>query len=215
MSIFIYVAGFIGAFIFIPALVWFIWWNKSFVHKMWIAKQSGKEVTDVIWIEDKFKVVDKGGEHIIILKRHHGKTPSFKGEFWAKVFKVKNTVINIDSSEWTVHLRKHLGRGMFVYQSTEGEFHPMSILEAKGDLGFKILPQDNRGFIIRSMSQTNELSLNSHKQMIIYLAIVGAFVILVIAFVLWLIYMTESASNLCGVTGKTFSETAKNVVVGG
>lgn len=215
MTVFITVLSFVLALIFIPLGIWFVWWNKSFIHRVWIAKQSGQEVTDVIWVEDKFKVVNKNGEHTIIFKRHHGGAPSFSGDFWAKVLKNQTIKINSDDEKWKRYLKKQLGRGMFLYQSTEGEFNPMSIIQTPGGTAFKVLPQDNRGFIVRGMSEVNELSLNSRRQMIIYLAIVGAFVILVIAFVLWLIYMTESATNLCGTAGKTFSETAKNVVIGG
>jgi flagellar basal body-associated protein FliL len=194
-----------------PAAIWaFFWWN-SFKHKVWIAKQSGKDESDVIWVEDKCKVVDINGEHQIKFRGHKGGSPSFPGGFWTKVFP-KKLPHSMSEKQW-YEMKKSLGRGIFLYQTTEGEFHPMRIqTDNEGFKSFRVLTQDNRGFIIRSLSDNNELAFNGRKQMITYIAIAGVFIILAICFIIWLVYLTESASNVCNVASSSFTETAQGVI---
>lgn len=210
-TITVVVVAVVAGIIVIPAAIWLFMWWTSFTHKVWIAKQSGRDESDVIWVEDKCKVKDEKGQHVITFRGHKGASPSFPGEFWTKVFKLK--AAKVTDEDWPF-VRKNIGRGLYLYQTTEGEFHPMRIVSEGTRKGFKVLSQDNRGFVIRSLSDNNELTLSGRRQMFIYLAVAGVFIVLVVAFIMWLVYITETATNLCGVAGSNVLETLQGTVGG-
>lgn len=208
------VVGFLVGIVVIPALIWLWWWNTSFIHKATIFKQSGKDVSDVIQFEDKFKVIDRNGVHLIVFKRQQGKSPSFPGSSWLKWMRHKTIKIT-DENEWSV-MRKHLSRGAMFYQTTEGEYHPVGFVKNdKGLAELKVLTQDNRLFLVSTYQEINDLTWTTRKQLIALAVIIGAIILLGVCFVLFLVYLTEASSNASAVASPSFIETASNVVVGG
>ncbi len=205
------VVGILIGMVVVPAVAWFVIWYNSFKFKVWIAIQSGEDTTDVIWMEDRFKVVNKEGRNTIIFRFQKDKSQSFGYKQWTKVL---NKKIDFDESAWR-GLKKHLRRGLFLYKTTEGEYHPMepTILE-KDKRGFRVLPSDNRGFLIDQFQHINNLTLTSRKQIIALAMIIVGIVILSICFVLFLVYLTEASQNICGVAGNTVLKTAQGVVGG-
>ena len=209
----IYIISFLSIITIVPFAVWFYFWNKSFIHTVFIAKQSGRDVSDVLWVRDQFKIIERNGVHVIAFKRHKGKSPSFSGDFWCKVF--KNNGISIDDDVWKkISMPKMIGRGLFLYQNTEGEFHPITLSIGSHHPEFKVLTQDNRAFIVQGLRETQALTLTAKKQVIAIVAVVIAILVLAVLFFLFLMYLTEAATNICGRTGTTFMQTAQGVVGG-
>ena len=200
----------IGLFIVIPALIaWFIW-EKTFRYKCFIAKQTGNDPDNVVWFEDKFKVLQKEGYYRIIFRRQISQSQSFPGELWSKFF--RNKSIKFDNNRWMhLNIPKHIARGLFLYQTTEGEYHPMR-LERDGVM--KTLSQDNRAFLVHQFKKSAELALTPRKQIIAIAAVIGGIVILGICFVLFLVYLTDAAADICGTAGNTFIDTATNTIGG-
>ena len=199
----------VGGFIFLPAVIGFVWYQKSFIHKCWIAIQTGTDRGDVVWKEDRFKVVNKLGHHTIIFKHSRGGAPSPAGTFWTKLIHKKNAVVDYDAGLWkTKGLANKIQRGLFLYRTIEGEFHPMSIVDV-GDLDkdgkptaavtFKVLSQDNRAFLIAADRDVQNLTLTGKKQLIAIIAVIIAIVILGICFILFLVYLGQNTDKLCGV----------------
>lgn len=214
MSVTLLVAGVMTGFIVVPMIIWFIFWTTSFRYPVTIHRQVGETFGNTVEFDDKFKVREKDGHHVIIFKRQMGGSQSFPGEFWTKVFKNKSQKFTDD--QWHSMLRSgKISRKLHLYQTTEGEFHPIGIgVDKEGKPTFKVLPQDNRAYLVNRFKKNNEMTMDSRKQLIVYLAITGGFLMLVVAFVLWLVYMTESAANICGVAGPNFISTAQGVVGG-
>lgn len=214
MAVVMIALGVVLAIFLIPALIWFIIWNASFVHRALIFKQAGADVSDVIMVEDKFKVVERDGFYLIILKRHYSKTPAFPGRFWFKW--LKNKTIKFTNEEWlNKNMRKDIARGLMLYQTTEGELRPVGF-EKDDDqvVKLKVLAQDNRAWVVHASKKVNELTLSSRKQLISILAVIGAILILGVCFVLFIVYVSEAGADICGNVGTTFIDTAGKVVGG-
>lgn len=195
----------VGGFIILPATIGFIFYQKSFIHKVWIAIQTGTDRGDVVWKEDRFKVVNKLGHHTIIFKKARGGAPSPAGNLWTKLLSSKNAEIDFDAGLWkTKGMANKIQRGLFLYRTIEGEYHPMSIIDDKaGNVTFKVLSQDNRAFLIAVDRDVQNLTLTGKKQLITLLAVIVAIVILGICFILFLVYLGQNTDKLCGIAQQT------------
>lgn len=192
-----------GVFLFIvlalPIIIWVIWWNISFVYPVWIARQVGKDPSDVIWFADKAKVRERRGSYEIIFKRQidsNKRSPSIPGEFWTKFW--KNTSAKFTEEEWArMDMSKHLKKGLFMYQSAEGEYKPLSIMAGEDSKVFRIISQDNRRWLADKTEETNEFALNKRQLLFMYGFIIVGMIILGIAFIMLLVYGTEYMQNIC------------------
>lgn len=200
-----------------PLVLWYIFWEMSFTYPVWIARQAGKNIDDVIWFQDKCKVRNKQGVHTIIFRRQISKSQSFTGDLWSRFFKKKG--VKFDDKKWkSLNMTKHLQRGLFLYQTSEGEFHPMKVAQKNEEVEMRILTQDNRMFLMNQTIEANELTLSKRQQMMVYGAIIVAFIALAVVFVLFLIYLNERAGEMCmnvvQNTGNQFLETTQGAVGG-
>jgi hypothetical protein len=191
------VIAIVVTFIVLPALVGFVWWNKSYMHSVDVAIQTGEDANDVVWKTDKFKVINRQGHHTIVFKFMRGGAQSPSGNLWTKYLIGKNTVINFNEALWTAKsMRNRIQRGLKLYRTLDGQFHPMTITK-DGDL--RVLTQDNRNFLIRSDREAQKLLLTGKQQVIAVVAVIVAIVILAICFILFLVYLGNNTDNLCGI----------------
>lgn len=168
----------------IPTLciVAFLLYKSTFKNTTFIARQTGKDPTDVIWIEDKFRVNYENGAWIIQFYKIREKTPSVSGSLWMKVLSKKSQkkILKYDKEEFdTLELRKHIKRGLFFYEASEGEFYPLTIkLDDKGKPSFTPLSQDNKMFLINDTIEANNLTKNNKKELTAIIAIIVGVIVL-------------------------------------
>ena len=173
-------------------------YNKSFKNRAIIARQNGKDVDNVIWIEDKFRVRMKEGHWFIQFKKLREKTNSISGEFWTRFIKKKKTptALEYTPEEWKgLDLSKLIQRGVFFYETNEGEFHPMSISGKEGKYGFNVMSQDNKRWLANEIKDINSLTRNKNKDMLLLGGIVLAILILGIVTIFSIVYMKETTQT--------------------
>lgn len=191
------VALIIGLFVIGPIAAFLIMWNSSFIHRVRIAIQTGEDANDVVWKEEKFKVIERSGYHTIVFKWMKGGAQSPPGNFWTKFLIGKNTVVNFDTPLWVKQgMRNKIARGLYLYRSIDGQFHPMNISK---EGNFRVLTQDNRSFLINSDRDAQKLLMTGKQQAITLIAIVIGIIVLGLCFLFFLIYLGNNVSNLCGV----------------
>lgn len=207
-----FIAGAMVVLIGGPLLFLFFFWWTSFKFTARIAKQAGDNVDDVIWIEDRFKVVKKDGYHIIKFRWQRETSTSIPYKFWSKHSKKKPTWTD---DQWkTLDMSKHLRRGLHLYMTTEGEYHPL-VINKSGQ--FQILPQDNRAHIVSEFEHVNDLTLTPKKAYIAAGILGIAVIVLGIAFVFYLIYLQEAQMAALGAAqsaGNNFLNAAQGAVGG-
>jgi flagellar basal body-associated protein FliL len=164
----------------------FLFNKKSYRNDVWIARQTGANLDDVIWIKDKFKVLYVDGNWILKFYNMKERTPSVNGSYWTKFMspKFNNRLMQIPKEEWhTLDMRGKLKRGLFLYETTEGEFYPMGI-NTKDQLGkdikLTIFNQDNRSFVASETQDVNSLTRNKNKDKLVLIAIIIGIVAMVI-----------------------------------
>lgn len=197
----LFIGGMVIGTLFI-VIFFIVMHNKSFKNKTIIARQTGTDTNDVIWVPDKFRVKNKDGFWIIEFKGIKQKTASIAGSNWTKFVAPKYTkkAIGYNSDEWkSKDLSRLIQRGIFFYETSEGEFHPMSIdfVEGKG-AKFNIISQDNKQFLINEIKDINSLTRNKNKELLLLAGIILACFILAIIFILGIIYLKESAQDSLG-----------------
>lgn len=204
-----FIVGVIMVFVVLPILGWLVWYFTSFKYVARIARQTGSDPNDVVWINDKFKVVEKNGQYIIKFRIQKEKSQSFPYSFWSKH---SNKNWKITHEEWLrMDLSKNIRRGLILYQTTEGEYHPMTIREYGK---FEVLPQDNRAFIVSQYSHVNDLSITPTKAFIAAGILALAVIVLGVLFVLYLVYLQEAqlAQGVVQPAGNTFLNAAQGAV---
>lgn len=147
--------------------------KKSYRNTVWIARQTGEEINDVIWIPDKFKVRNINGTWEIKFYHMKEKTPSIDGKLWTKFLPNDGKILRLTKDQFdTLDLRRHLKRGLFLYETTEGEFYPLTIRNDGKNVLFSIVNQDNRNFIMRETQDINNLTRNKKQEKLLLWAII-------------------------------------------
>lgn len=177
-------------------VVGIIFYNKSFKNVARIARQTGKEPGDVIWINDRFRVKNTDGHWVIQFRHLREDTQSIDGKFWTK-FVPSNKKISYTKDAWnTQQLSKHIQRGIYFYETTEGEFFPMDIIKTtEGGRAFRVLTQDNRSFLINQFKKISDLTRNKRLEMLTLGGIVAACLVLGIIFIFGMIYLNEASKR--------------------
>lgn len=156
-------------------------WDTSFRNKVSIARQTGHDVQDVIWINTKFKVINNDGTWKIVFRHLTESTGSIEGRFWTKFLKPtrKARTLLMNDEEWKRRdMSKLLQRGLFLYETSEGVFFPMSIQNDGEEVSFKIIDQDNRLFLTNEVANINMLTGDTKKQLIGMIALIIGVVVL-------------------------------------
>ena len=130
--------------------------------------------------------MNKDGAWVIEFEKLKEKTRSVDGSLWTKLLspKYQKKALDYPRELWeSLDLRSHLMRGLFLYETTEGEFYPMQV-ERKDDKSFvfKVLSQDNRQFIITETQGVNDLTRNHKKELTLLWGIVIGIVVMAIVF---------------------------------
>lgn len=216
MNIGLLIGLLLGALIFIPLLIWYVWWEISFNLKVQIFKQVGKDSNDVIRVQDRFKVRQKNGVYTIIFRNQLSNTPSPPYMYWTKYLGKSK---EYTEEQWkTLDLSRQIKRGLMLYQGTEGDYRPIEFVkDATGVEKAKILSQDNRRWVMSKLREEAEFTLSKKQQLIIYGGIIIAFIILAVVFVMFLIYLSENAQNVCAFGQSTtgqFIQTVQGAVGG-
>jgi hypothetical protein len=186
-------------FIVTPLLFWLWIWNKSFIHTVRVAVQTGEDPTDVVWKTDKFKVIDRDGYNQIAFKYMKGGARAPSGDKWTKFITRDNLTVDITKFWKTKNLPNLIQRGLFLYRSLDGQFSPMVITKG-GD--FKVLPEDNRAFIVQTQRDVSRLVMTGKQQLIAVVIVVVAMLVLGISFVMMLVYLGQvftSNAAMCAV----------------
>lgn len=199
MNVLIILGVIVFLFIVTPLAVWFFLWNKSFIHKVQVAVQTGEDPTDVIWKEDRFKVIDKGGYNLIVFKFMRGGARAPIGDRWTKFMIGNNTVVDVTNLWKTKNIANKIQRGLFLYRNLDGQFSPMKI-NREGD--FQVLSENNRAYLIRANTEAQRLVMTGKQQLTAVVIVVVALMILGVAFVMTLVYLGQvfsDSSSMCAV----------------
>lgn len=191
-----------GVLVVMMGFVAFMVYWKSFKNKVYIARQTGEAVGDVVWIEDRFKVSSIEGRWTIIFRKIPEKTNSLEGKFWTKFIKKQKEWV-LDKEKWDKYqMSKLVQRGLFLYETSEGVFFPMQINREDADDGkkdgkisFKIIDQDNRMFLIEELRNNSDLTKDRRREIIGIVAVAIAFVVLGIAFVFGFMYISDTSQT--------------------
>lgn len=159
---------------------------RSFKNTVWIARQTGTNINDVMWFSDKFKVNNTMGAWMIQFKKMKEKTKSIDGKYWTKFLLPKSVpkLLKFTKEDWDKQdMRSHLARGLFLYETTEGEFYPMNIERKEGGgFLFNVLDQDNRQFLINEIQSVNDLTRNRKQEVTLLWGIIIGIAILALVF---------------------------------
>jgi hypothetical protein len=159
-------------------VVAFVVWDKSFRNTARIARQTGNDINDVIWVNTRFKVIHEGGSWKIVFRHLREKTNSVEGRFWTKFYK-PGTEISMTKQQWEQKdMSRLLQRGLLLYETSEGVFFPMSINFSGGSSQLKIIDQENRMFLTNEIANTNELTKDKKNETLKIVAIVIGLVLI-------------------------------------
>lgn len=161
--------------------------KASYKNTAWIARQSGNDINDVIWIPDKFRVRPIDGTWQIQFQKMKEKTQSIDGKFWTKFLTkgMSKRVLTFSKDKWdSMEMRRHIRRGIFFYETTEGELFPMIIKKDEKEFTFSLVNQDNRQFIMREIQDINNLTRSKKKEMLAMIAIIVGILVLGLAFII-------------------------------
>lgn len=163
--------------------------KNSYRNKAWIARQTGNNVDDVIWLEDKFKILNVDGTWVIKFYTMREKTPSIHGGFFTKFITpaYSRKAVSMGKDNWnSLDMNRHMKRGIYFYETTEGEFYPMSIVKENKDgkdvFNFTTVNQDNRNFIMRETQNINSLTRNKKDDKLLLWGFIVGIVAMVIVF---------------------------------
>lgn len=202
-------------FLFIVMLAFFAWkmWDLSFKNHGFIARQSGKDYSDVIWIPSRFKVRNIDGSWHIMFRNIRERTVSVEGKFWTKFINPKKSKkINFSEEEWKKKdLSRLIQRGLFLYETSEGVFFPMTIDSDNKDFKFKIIDQDNRMFLINEIEHTNKLTEDNRRQFLTIIGIIIGLVIIGALIFFGVIYLNKMGTENIAYTAQVCGEYARQV----
>lgn len=166
--------------------VFFLVNKNSYRHTVWIARQTGKNFDDVIWIPDKFKLRNVNGSWEVKFYTIREKTPSIDGRFWTKTLNPAyvRKIVKFDKLYWDNHdMSRQLKRGLMLYETTEGEFYPMGITKDNSSktINLTTFNQDNRMFVANETQSANSLTRNKNQDKLmlwgIIIGIVGIIIV--------------------------------------
>lgn len=187
--------------------------SKSYKNKAWIARQTGNNIDDVIWIEDKFRVVNKDGAWGIQFKRLKDRTRSVDGKFWTKLAGPKAKSIYGTEDDWRAdNMKAQIIRGLFLYETTEGEFYPMTIKHESGKFFFGVLDQDNRQFVISETQAVNDLTRSKKQEITLLWGIIIGIVVLALVFFGGMWWQGREHNANLAATAEVCSSYAREVV---
>lgn len=156
-------------------------YRASFKNKVRIARQTGNDINDVIWLEDKFKVVNPDGNWVIKFLNMKEQTTSVPGNLWVKFAKNSKQELKFSKDEWkSKQMSANVARGLVLYENTEGEFFPMTISKVDGTVRFGLLNHNNRQFAVNEIRRAHDLTRNKTVEKILVIAAIVAIVGLVI-----------------------------------
>lgn len=217
----------------------FIIYNSTFKNVARIARQTGKDDNSVIWVTDKFKVINKDGEWHIKFKNMRVKTQSIDGNKWTTFFKPKDVAkeLKMTKDEWANReMSKKIQRGLILYEDNHGELKPMEIVKTNKDgVELKVLGQDNRRWLVTEIKEINSLTRNRKQDMLYLLAFIVCALVMGVVFIFGIIYMNEQGTKALSANQeactkyidkllnytqevkneKGFAQQTANVVVGG
>lgn len=176
----------LGLIIFVGVPILLLMNRKTFKNTVYILRQTGKNVSDFVLFDDKCRVVNKDGAWTIEFKKLKEKTRSVDGSFWVRVLskKMKNKALRFEKDEWDrLDMRSHLMRGLFLYETSEGEFYPIQVERTEDKtFKFRVLSQDNRQFIITEIQGINDLTRNHKKELTLLWGIVIGIIVMAVVF---------------------------------
>lgn len=193
----------------IIVIVGFLLNKSSYRNTVWIARQTGKDVNDVIWIQDRFKVQFVDGQWNIRFYKMKEASQSVNGKFWTKILKKNSNTdkkLGFSKEVWdSLDMRHHLKRGLFLYETTEGEFYPLPIRFLDDKPIFTPFDQDNRTFIAQETQNINALTRNKSSEKLMMWIIIVGIIGLVVVGGLMTYFQNKSheenivaTANLCG-----------------
>jgi hypothetical protein len=179
--------GLLGVFVF-------FYWDRGFKNVAHIARQTGENIDDVIWIKTRFKVVYHNGIWKIHFRHLREKTLSVEGKFWTKFGKSK--ILQMSETEWKSRdMTKLVQRGLYLYETSEGVFYPMKIEITDKKAGLRILDQDNKLFLINEIANIDMLTKDNQRMMVTIIAIIVGIVILGAVFFGGMYFLNKSSTE--------------------
>lgn len=179
-------------------------YQKTFKYRVDIDVQSGDKPNSFIRLRDKCKVTkQKGGKVIIKFQKLRFVSPSIPFKWWLTTNKSRKYEIPRDGAgglraDWS-DVRQRLDRGLHLYMSTEGELRPVHYNdEMQLDA---VVSQDNRNFIIDQVKENAEIASGRWERFWSLAAGPITIIFLGIFFVLFLVYITKNAQEICNVPG--------------
>lgn len=188
--------------IIIACVIAFILYQLSFKNRAFIARQTGNSTDNVIWIQDKFKVVRKDGYYFIKFKNLRMKTANVEGKFWTKFFKPKDVPkeLKMDKEEWeSREMSKKIQRGIYFYENNNGQFFPMSIEFKEHSANFNVLDNDNTRWLANEIKEANDLTRNRGKEILLLALAIVCVVVLALVFIFGIIYLNETGARAISV----------------
>lgn len=201
----------IAGIIIVPVIIGAILWYLSFKLPVTIYQQTGNSLDQCIIRHDKFKVKNKRGAFVIMFRGARGRSPSFNGDVWQQY-----------------DMKGRIKRGLSLYQTTEGEFHPLAVTptmvqrikrdeqgaivrDATGkpmyeevmQASLKILSQDNREFIMNQTVEITKLTMTSRERLMTIGIVAIAAIIIAAMVIIAIIYLSDMANNICNLAPNT------------
>lgn len=213
-------AGFVFLFL-LGGTIMFLFTRKAYKNTAHIARQTGNDPSDVIWFQDKFRVVNKEGSWRIEFQRLREHTRSIEGKWWNKFLRSGSggtKIISVPKDRWEeLDLRSHITRGLFLYETNEGEYYPMKIQRVQDEFMFSVLDQDNRQYVISETQAVNDLTRDRKKELALIWAIVvgiGVFGVISLAAMWWISKMHDQnimqTAQVCGVAANNVIASLNN-----
>lgn len=190
----VYIAGVI--FVMFAIVIAYVLYRKSFRNIAWIARQSGKDVGDVVFVPEKFRVQNRDGLRVIQFLNLRERTNSLGGSFWTKALKPKFApkLLKFSRDEWDIQdMSRKIQRGIFFYETSAGEFYPMRIVPDGDGFGFSVIDQDNKMFVINETQDINSLTRNRKRDWILSAIAIVALIGIIITFIIGNVYMHEES----------------------
>lgn len=187
----------LSGIILVPLFLWFVIWWTSFKYDVFVARQAGPEIKDVIWRTDRIKVKHHRGAYVIIFRGLRVRSPSFDGRFWQQM-----------------DMKSKLQRGLVVYMTTDGEIHPLTISSVKDGVALEILSQDNREFIMNQSIEIAQLTMTSRERLQTVGIVAIACLVIGIVVIIGIVYMSEMAQTIPSGGGGSVVSTIQGVVGG-
>lgn len=181
--------------------------GRMYKNRVWIARQTGSDPTDVIWVEDRFYAKNINGLWVLKFKNIKDEAPSFDGSVHTKALrKSPPKILRLTRDQWAaLDMSRKLQRGLFLYETTEGEYFPLKIgVNIDGQHTLQRIDANTRMFLIKSTQNKNDLTRNRRREFLVLGGIIAGCIVLGVIFVIGIIYIhnesilgIESAKSAC------------------